>query len=97
VFLKWPKIGVSKYIFLSSQLNAIQKLHTLMNFYKLLYLAMIAGFSCVPWFLRIELGNMCNFRLSPSENLVPLSTLALSALNLAYYNISQNQRRQVYL
>lgn len=40
---------------------------------------------------------MYNFRLSPSENLVPLGALALSALNLAYCNISQNQRRFVYL
>ena len=97
VFLKRPKTGVRKYIFLSSQLNAIQKSHALKTFHKLLYLGIIVVCSCVSWFLRIELGNMCNFRLSPSENLVPLGALALSALNLAYCNISQNQRRFVHL
>lgn len=77
VFLKRPKMGVRKYIFLSSQLNAIQKSHALKTFHKLLYLRIIVVCSCVSWFLRIELGNMCNFRLSPSENLVPLGALVL--------------------
>ena len=66
--LKTAKTGVSKCIFLSSHLNAIQKSHALMTFHELLYLGIIVVCSCVSWFLRIELGNMCNFRLSPSEN-----------------------------
>ena len=73
VFLKRPKMGVRKYIFLSSQLNAVQKSQALKFFHKLLYLGIIVVCSCVSWFLRIELGNMCNSRLSPSENLGPLT------------------------
>ena len=91
-------MGDRKYIFLSlSQLNAIQKSRALMTFLQTTLLRYNCIFSCVFWFLRIELGSMCNFRLSPSENSVSLDTLGISARNLAHYNISQNQSRFVYL
>lgn len=85
-------MGDRKYIFLSlSQLNAIQKSRALMTFLQTTLLRYNCIFSYVFWFLRIELGSMCNFRLSPSENSVSLDTLGISARNLAHYNISKTK------